>query len=441
MAKAITKLEHRVWDLSDKLPALTEKQIEYGQENSFWRYFDTSYNFICCLECGHKWRGSFKNYRHKCPECNHTLRQFPDHKTWMRAQGYMMVMDKVEEFQVLRYLYVNKWMKKGEPARYDSREISQVFIRPDGKVTIMGASRNPLSAYYSPQWSYNETLSIKRHNNRFYQNHYTEHYSCLYPSKKIIPELKRNGFKTSFYGQIPTEMIQALLTNSMLETLLKRGNKKLFQQGVKYYDTIADYWEELKITFRNNYEIADYGIWKDYIDFLRYYKKDTLNSKFTCPKDLSAAHNKWMQKKQRDIKRANRLKEEQRIAEQKKKLEDWRIKYPEMRKAFLNFCVKHENITIETIKSVDQLEEESKFLTHCGFVKAYYSKENSLLLSARVNDIVVETIEINLTRMEITQARGYDNEASKYNKQIVQLMEKNLPKIHKLHKKQLKMTG
>ncbi len=441
MAKPCTKLEKRVFELSQKLPALTEKHELYGNKHGFYNYYDTSYSSICCLECGHKWKADLDKARHDCPECGLKLREISDHKTWMRAQAYLMVIDRIEEFQVLRYLYINKWMRKGQSPRYDHQEVSQVFIRPDGKVTIMGGDRNPFGAHYSPGWKYDSDLSIKKHNNCFYQNKYTEHYSALYPNKKIIPELKRNGFKSSFYNMNPTEMMQGLLKSPMLETLLKRGNKKLFQKGVKYMSSIEDYWDELKITFRKNYVIEDYGIWTDYIDMLRDNNKDTRNPKYVCPDDLSAAHNYWMQKKQKELAIQRSMDKKEQIKRAKEKVGEWKIKYPEIRKAFLDFSIKHDHITIEVITSVEQLEEEATLLEHCAFVNAYYSKEESLLLSARVDGTVIETIEINLRRMEIVQNRGWDNKVTAYGPKIIKLVEKNLPKIRKLHKKQLKLSA
>ena len=441
MAKPRTKLEKRVFELSEKLPALTDKHIEYGNENAFWKYYDTSHKSICCLECGHKWKAPLTNYSHTCPECKLKLRGIHQHKNWMRAQGYLMVIDRIEEFQVLRYLYINKWMKKGQSPRYDHQEVSQVFIHPKGKVTIMGADKNHFNAYYSPQWKWGSDLSIKPHRNQFYQNRYTEHYSCLYPNKKVIPELKRNGFKHSFYGCNPTEMMHSLLTYPVLETLLKRGSKDIFKEGVKYISKIENYWDELKITFRNNYVIKDYSIWTDYIDLLRYFEKDTTNSMFVCPENLNKAHDKWMNKKRRVIEHENRIRREKEAEERRKKEEYWRKHYPKIRKAFLDFSIKYEHITIELIKSVEQLKEESELLKHCAYANGYYDKEKSLLLSARVNGKVVETIEINLERMSIVQARGLKNAATKYNTKIVKLVEENLPKIHKLYKKQLKLSA
>ena len=51
MAKAVTKLENRVWNLSETLPVLTKKQELYGNNITFWKYFTVSRNRLYCLEC------------------------------------------------------------------------------------------------------------------------------------------------------------------------------------------------------------------------------------------------------------------------------------------------------------------------------------------------------------------------------------------------------
>ena len=66
-------------------------------------------------------------------------------------------------------------------------------------------------------------------------------------------------------------------------------------------------------------------------------------------------------------------------------------------------------------------------MKHC--VRGYYTKDNSLVLSASVDGKKMETIEFDLESMRIIQARGKCNHASKYNKEIRELINENIPKI------------
>ena len=88
-------------------------------------------------------------------------------------------------------------------------------------------------------------------------------------------------------------------------------------------------------------------------------------------------------------------------------------------------------LRIEVMTNIQQFIEESELLNHCLFNNNYYQKNNSLILSARYKGKIVESIEVNLERMEVAQARGYDNQPSIYNKKIVKLVQENLKAIKK----------
>jgi len=439
MAQPRTKLECKVYDLSKTLKVLTEKQELYGKDMTFWKFFTVSRNRLHCLECGHKWKGNVDAKRVMCPSCNKQLRPIYN-QAWMQAQGYYMIMDKCKEFQVIRYFFIRKWMRKGSEPRYEMFESSQAWIRPDGKCTVMGADCNPFGKLYGPQWKFDSELSIKRVR-KFYNNQYVPYYCAMYPGKKVIKELRRNGFKHGFYGLNPAEMIISLLSNSQAETILKRGNIQMFKEAVKYSQNIADYWSEIKIAFRNDYHIEEYDIWRDYIDMLRSFNKDTHNPAYICPDDLHAAHAKYQRKKQKILDIAKRQRREEQAQKAREKVGEWKEKYPQIRKAFADFNITNGSISIAVISSVEQLEQEATELAHCAFVNGYYAKENSLLLSARVDGVVTETIEVNLNRMEVIQSRGFNNKATAYHPQIVKLVRENIPKITKLHKKQLKLSA
>lgn len=68
---------------------------------------------------------------------------------------------------------------------------------------------------------------------------------------------------------------------------------------------------------------------------------------------------------------------------------------------------------------------EGDNLWHCVFTNEYYDRKDSLILSAKVEDKSVETIEISLSRMEILQSGGLKNNPSKHHKQIMSLLSKN----------------
>lgn len=64
---------------------------------------------------------------------------------------------------------------------------------------------------------------------------------------------------------------------------------------------------------------------------------------------------------------------------------------------------------------------------HC--VGGYYSKTDSLILTACIDGKKMETIEVSLSKLQVIQSRGVCNENTEYHNQIVQLVEKNIPLI------------
>ena len=64
---------------------------------------------------------------------------------------------------------------------------------------------------------------------------------------------------------------------------------------------------------------------------------------------------------------------------------------------------------------------------HC--VGGYYSKADSLILTACIDGKKMETIEVSLSKLQVIQSRGVCNKNTEYHNQIVQLVEKNIPLI------------
>ncbi len=65
-------------------------------------------------------------------------------------------------------------------------------------------------------------------------------------------------------------------------------------------------------------------------------------------------------------------------------------------------------------------------LHHCLFANNYHLKPNTLVLSARIDDTPIETIEISLEKFKVLQSRGKYNSETEYHKRILKLVNKNM---------------
>lgn len=187
---------------------------------------------------------------------------------------------------------------------------------------------------------------------------------------------------------------------------------------------------------RNKYKVSDVSIYFDYLDLLKYFKKDLRNAQYVCPKNLKLQHDKLVKKKRAIQILEEQERERRKVIERQQKLEQAIIDYVERMQKFFGLEFKKGNIHISVLKSIDEFKEEGDTLKHCVFTNEYYLKQDSLIFSAKVDGKRTETIEVKIDKMKIEQSRGEKNNPSEYNKEIVQLMKSSLPKIRAVLKKE-----
>lgn len=113
---------------------------------------------------------------------------------------------------------VNYYAKVGRPLNRFCHEVMQRWIAPDGKYCTLARSRVWGTIYYD-LWIYSSDLEL--HGESWvYDKIYTDD---IYPRMKLIPELKRTGYKGGLYGQNPTTLLRVLLSDNRAESLLKWG--------------------------------------------------------------------------------------------------------------------------------------------------------------------------------------------------------------------------
>jgi hypothetical protein len=249
--------------------------------------------------------------------------------------------------------------------------------------------------------------------------------TCIYPRQKLIPELKRSGYKGECYNLTPFDLFHALLTNSKAETLLKAGETKLLKFFVNNgFRHVNNYWASIKICLRNAYHIEDASIWRDYIELLQFFGKDLHNAKYVCPTDLTAEHDKYVEKKREWQER------ERREQAREKALQD-EARFREMKSRFFGIAFTDGIIQIRMLESVEEIMQEGDTMHHCVFANNYHLKPDSLILSACINGQRIETVEFSLSRMQVIQSRGVCNKNTEYHDKIIELVKKNRRQIRK----------
>ena len=416
--KPRTPIQQEVARLSERLPKLTATQRAYAFRHCFKHYaIKRADGTNICTECGHSWKSEHDLADTvcgcTCPDCGMELEALRTRKSVFRDMEYFSIVTTCKQYQVIRFFSVKSRYKAGKPAEYSVFEVVQRWIAPDGKTTTVARLRG-MSLFYYDLWSEYSDMEVRK-NQKF--RAYDIAPVCTYPRQRFIPELKRNGFKGDYHNILPYDLFTAILSDSRAETLLKAGQYAMLRYYIRSPFDMGQYWASVKICIRNGYTIPDGSMWRDTIDLLRHFGKDTNSPKYVCPADLKAEHDKLV------IKR-NRQREHEQTEEQRRKAVEDEKNYMKAKGMFFGLVFSDNLILVKVIESVEEMIEEGRLMHHC--VGGYHNRKDSLILSATIDGRRIETVEVSLKTFEVVQSRGVCNGNTEYHDRIIALVNDNI---------------
>ena len=421
--KPKTRIQQEVTRLSKRLPRLTEEQKAYAFRHCFKHYAIKRANGTnICTECGHSWKSGHDLADTicgcTCPHCGMELEVLRTRKSTFSDMEYFSIVTTCKHYQVIRFFSVKSRYKAGQPAEYSICEVVQRWITPDGKATTIARLRGMSQLYYD-LWNEHSDMEVRKNGGL---RAYDIDPICTYPRQRFIPELKCNGFNGEYHKILPYDLFKAILSDSRAETLLKAGQYTMLRYCMHRSLNIGEYWASVKICIRNGYTIPDGSMWRDYIDLLQHFGKDTNSPKYVCPPDLKAEHDKWVKKRNRQREREHT--EQQRI----KAIEDEK-EYLKAKGIFFGLVFTDSLICVKVIESVEEMILEGKAMHHC--VGGYHRRKDSLIFSATINGKRIETVEVSLKTLQVVQSRGVCNSNTEYHDRIITLVENNAELIRK----------
>lgn len=440
--KPKTKRHHRIISISKALPALEAEVKPWAFEKVIKHIAYRTKTKTSCLSCGHTWKGNSTVLKEQCPSCNRKLHIENSRKMKLSQLIYFAVLDVREEFQINRYFQIRSYHKAGEVPRLFFQEIVQQFMSLDGKHEVVALNHGGNGYYQSDNFHGN--LEIRDRSCIY--NKYNVYPDAIYPKYKVLPVYKRNGFMGNVGVSSPLAIFNNIVDDSKAETLLKTKQYELLglrvsgYKGSRRYNAVEKYWNSIKICIRNKYIVRDAITWVDYLELLEYFKKDVNNSKYVCPKNLTHAHNILVGKKRKIDERIQaereRIRREQ-DERRKQRLEENKInpqsadqlQYIEEKSQYFGLEFTQGNLKIKVLESVQEFYQESKYLQHCVFTNEYFKKKDTLVFSAQIEGVRIETIEVQIDNLEILQSRGFNNLATEHNERILRLMRRNLSAI------------
>ncbi len=431
--KPKTRIQKEVARLSTNLRPISATQIDWAYRHCIEHIgYRTKKGNITCSDCGHEWHSNSglcdSLHGCTCPQCRAELKVRDTRKRTHKETQYFSVITTCKGYQVIRVMQVRCESRKGEPMHFYCHEVVQRWISPKGIITDMALLRG-FSFYYCDVWALDSGMEVRPHNSLYDD---VVVWGNVYPNMKILPQLRRNGFKGDFHGISPVRLFKALLSDPRIETLMKGGEI----EDMKYFlfnPMIADEcWASYLIAKRHKYQIDSLSMWCDYLRMLKRLGQDLRNPKNICPEDFMVAHDKTTRKieaihekerieRQRRWEIERREREQQQQLQRKKDAEDFIAN----KSKFFGLVITDEEIIVKVLESIDEYYNEGKTQNICVFGSEYYKKADTLILSARIGGEIIETVEVDLRTFRVVQCHGKYNQDTEYHERIIDLVNKN----------------
>ena len=414
-------------ELSKNLPDINDKILSWAKVSCLNHIGFATKTRVVCMDCGQKFPSELVNRKRAvCPHCGSKLK-IAYSKCYTNTQHVYVAMAEINgEFQLIRNFEIDAKYKSGEPPFIIIKEILQHWILPDGTREVV--SRNHCTRWYMDIW--HGGLEIR---NKKLKSRYDVYPEKFHPDSKFTSDCKRYGIGTKLQRITFLEAITNIPYNHKLETLLKAKQYHLLSYFINSSRGLDALWGSIKICLRNNYNVVNPQMWNDYIKLLEHYNKDLHNAYYVCPSNLKSAHDKYVKKRNKEyavLERERTIRLRERENERRKKLienmEANNIKYLHEKGKFFDIQFSDDLITVCVLKSIGEFREEGNNMHHCVFSNEYYNLQESLILSARIEDKPIETIEVDLTSLKISQCMGAHNQNTKYHDRIVSLVNRNI---------------
>ena len=430
--KARTNRERLVMRLSHRLPQLGKRDSQWAERETFdtaaYKRGKVKY---WCSECGRAFES--EETPSVCPHCKAKLNVVEETKKQnAHERTYYVIADVREGWQVLRYFRIDKYIKMGKQAECYHWEVMQLWFSKGEYVCV---ARQRTMGFNIDSFSYSSKLEIRG----------------IYPScngplnitdipysaikfKKVLPSIEfierhREEWRTKF--KFTRKDLYVLMTaHPMAETIMKQGRADILDTMLTRNTLSANYFTAVKIALRNHYDFGNNTwSWLDYIGQLIYLNKDIHNAHYVCPSDLSEAHKKagvMCRNKRERAEQTRKVNAEKRRVEREKKFEKI---YQYRRSKFFGMKLSDGTIEIRVLPTVASFVSEGEAMGHCVYKCKYYEKKDSLILSARINDKRIETVEVDLQKYRVIQSQGKCDKPSKYHQRIIDLVNANMETI------------
>lgn len=341
----------------------------------------------------------------------------------MYNRCYVVINQAYKGWQVLRYIRIDRHRNRAKEVSYTTWEVFQ-FWNKVGEKQILLARQRTLGPYIDT-FSYPSKLEVRPNPTYVYEHFVNVSYTYLY-NKSV------EGAYRYAAGYMEEDRLyrwyRFLSCDKFAETIIKL-RPKLAKHMIFNERCNKAYINAVRIAMRHNYEIINPSHYFDLIRMLVNLKCDLNNPHFVCPEDFEHTHQWAVEASMSEDERRRREAERTRQLHDMQKKEKQNADYINRCNRFFGVEITDGTISCHVLRSVAEFFEEGTAMHHCVYTNEYYAKKDSLILSARINDKRIETVEVDLQQMKVVQCYGACDKFTIYHDRIVSLVNDNMNMI------------
>ena len=353
---------------------------------------------------------------------------------------YFTIYTNIKEFEVKRLYRGYKFTDKSTD-HFFFVEIIRCF--DDGTNKLYFAKHRQMGGYYDC-FTYNSDIELRG----VYKNYANYDITDLFRLSCASHHQSR-GERVGCEWVNPNELAKVICNNPVAENLYKT-NDPLFD-WLLYESYSKQICRAITLAKRHGFVFSpnNLSLWFDMVRAIIYCEKDWHNPVYIAPKDLQATHDMFVEmrhrrrEKEREKKRrrAEALRIERETEAVRKQLEEDITKneaYIKRRKKFYDMVLTDGLIECRVLRDIKAFEEEGVAMAHCVFRCKYYDKPYSLILSARIGDERVETVEVDLLKYQIKQCYGKHDQFTMHHQRILNLVNSQMDTIKAYNRRRTK---
>ena len=236
--KPHTIFQHQVSVANERLTEISPKAKEWAFRRVITHpAFRNAKGVVNCGDCAHTFNYKGKGKSVICPHCGQRIIITDTKHRTHESKRYYAVMQVVDGIQVERVSCMSVKFRKGSLPEVEDMEVCRMWLNAKGQ-TAVTSKKQTMRSYYMDSFVKDSPIELRG----LRDSHMYVSDCVVYPRYKVIPELRRNGMKGTFPDCHPLTLMQSLLKNPRIETMMKSGDRKAVEYFVNHPLSLDKCW-------------------------------------------------------------------------------------------------------------------------------------------------------------------------------------------------------